>query len=420
MAARAVEQRFNADTSDYQGPEVDCDCGHTARYRGRRRKCFETVLGRLHLERAYYHCAACGHGHCPRDRLLGLDGRGLSPGLVRMIGQVGARVSFAEGSVLLRELAAVNIEAKQVERIAEQLGREITADDTGGHIPAQAPSAQTMYLGMDGTGIPMRPEALAGRQGKQPDGSAKTREVKLVTLWSAEQHDASGMPMRDPGSISYSAAIESAFSHDSNPNPSAFAQRVWREAHRRGFDQAKRRVVLGDGAAWIWNLADEQFPGAIQILDLYHVKEHLHEVAKAVYGLDSELGRQWAKQRCEELEQGQFKALIKALQDHADRKQDPARKCIAYLKRNRDRIRYPEFRAQGLCVSTGVVEAGCKVAIGTRLKNAGMRWSLAGANAIIALRCCHLSDRFDAFWTRRSRACRSRNTGSAPTNAVAA
>ena len=229
-----------------------------------------------------------------------------------------------------------------------------------------------------------------------------------------------GVPVRDPGSVTYSAAIESALSHDSNPNASAFAQRVWREAHWRGFDQAKRQVVLGDGAAWIWNLADEQFPEAIQILDLYHVKEHLHDVARAIYGPDNELGRQWAKQRCEELEQGRFKALIKALQNHADRQQDQARKCIAYLKRNRHRIRYPEFRAQGLCVSTGVVEAGCKVAIGTRLKNAGMRWSLAGANAIIALRCCHLSDRFDAFWARRSGACQSESTRSAPTIAATA
>lgn len=401
LAARVVERHLNADLSDYQGRQVECDCGHKACYRGRRDKHLETVLGRLRLERAYYHCPACGQGYCPRDRQLGLDGSGLSPAAVRMVCQVGARVSFAEGSLLLQELAALRIEAKQVERIAERLGCEVGADDARDDRPAQAPSAQTLYLGMDGTGIPMRGEALAGRQGKQPDGTAKTREVKLVTLWSAEQRDAEGTPVRDPGSVTYSAAIESAFSHDSHPEPSAFGQRVWREARRRGFDQAPRQVVLGDGAAWIWNLADEHFPNAIQILDLYHVKEHLHGVARALYGPDNELGRQWAKQRCEELEQGQFKALIKALQEHASRSQDEARKCIAYLQRNRHRIHYPKFRAQGLCVTTGVVEAGCKVAIGTRLKNTGMRWSLVGANAIIALRCCLLSDRFDAFWAQR-------------------
>ena len=106
---------------------------------------------------------------------------------------------------------------------------------------------------------------LAGRAGKQPDGSAKTREVKLVTVLTAEGRDAEGVPCRDAGSVSYSAAIESAATDTAFPLRSPFAQRVDREARRRGFDQARRRVVLGDGALWIWTLADEQFPGATQI-----------------------------------------------------------------------------------------------------------------------------------------------------------
>ena len=117
-----------------------------------------------------------------------------------------------------------------------------------------------MYLGMDGTGVPVRREETEGRAGKQPDGSAKTREVKLVTLWTAEALDPEGWPRRE-GSIN-SAAIESAAARDTDPGLSAFARRVGREAERRGFGGARRRVVLGDGAAWIWNL--EQFPEAIE------------------------------------------------------------------------------------------------------------------------------------------------------------
>jgi len=258
-----------------------------------------------------------------------------------------------------------------------------------------------MYLGMDGTGIPMRASELKGRKGKQPDGSAKTREVKLVTVWSAEGRDQEGIPVRDPGSVTYSAAIESAASRDTGDVASVFAQRAVREAQRRGFDKAGRRAVLGDGALWIWNLADEQFPGAIQIVDLYHAKEHLSDVAKAVYGPGSDLGRQWEKRRHDELDEGKLDALLQALRIHAEAT-DEARKCLDYVTRNRHRMRYPEFRAQGLSVGSGVVEAGCKVAIGTRLKRAGMHWTLAGANAIIALRCCKLSGRFDDFWERRS------------------
>ncbi len=402
MAARAIEHRLNADTSDHASPTLPCSCGLSARYAGRRKKTFSSVLGPLTLSRAYYHCDECHAGFCPRDRALGLEGESLSPGVLRMVGHVGALVSFKEGCELLHELAGVELPAKHVERAAEALGREI-ADDEQSIIEPAPPSAPTMYLGMDGTGIPMRASELDGRKGKQPDGSAKTREVKLITVWSAEGRDQEGVPVRDAGSVTYSAAIESAASHDTDDVPSVFAQRAYREAKRCGFDQAKRRVVLGDGALWIWNLAGEQFPGAIQIVDLFHAKEHLSDVSKAVYGPGSDLGRQWAKRRHDELDEGKMDALLRALSVHADAI-DEALNCMKYFIRNRHRMAYPEFRALGLCVGSGVVEAGCKVAIGTRLKRSGMHWTLSGANAIIALRCCKLSGRFDDFWKRRSQA----------------
>jgi len=402
VAARAVEQRLNADHSDHSGPTHPCPCGASARYAGRRAKRIQSVLGDLTLERAYYHCAACQAGFSPRDQSLGLVGSSLSPAVTRMVGLVGALVSFAEGSELMRELAGVPVDAKQVERTAEALGGEIAQDERSVVEPAP-PCAPTMYLGMDGTGVPMRASELGGRQGKQPDGSAKTREVKLVTVWSAEGRDDEGMPVRDDGSVTYSAAIESAASRDTDETPSEFAQRVEREARRRGFDEAQRRVVLGDGAPWIWNLTDEHFPGAVQIVDLFHAKGHLWDVAKAIYGAGSALGEQWAKRRRDELDEGKIDAVIEALRMHAEANAE-ARKGLDYVTRNRHRMRYPEFRAQGLCTSTGVVEAGCKVAIGTRLKRAGMHWTVAGAEAIIALRCCKLSGRFEDFWERRAAA----------------
>jgi hypothetical protein len=352
------------------------------------------------LRRAYYYCDACESGFCPRDRALGLHDVSLSPAVTRMVGLAAAMVSFEESSELMRELGGVPVDAKQVERTAEALGREIAQDERAVVDPAP-PTAPTMYLGMDGTGVPMRASELEGREGKQPDGSAKTREVKLVTVWTAEARDDEGTPVRDEGSVTYSAAIESAASRDTDHTLSEFAGRVAREARRRGFDAAARRAVLGDGALWIWNLADEQLPGAIQIVDLYHAKQHLSDVAKAIYGPGSTLGTQWAKQRHDELDDGKLDAVLQALRVHAEAN-DEARKCLAYVTRNRGRMRYPEFCAQGLCVGSGVVEAGCKVAIGTRLKRAGMHWTVAGADAIIALRCCKLSGRFEDFWERRS------------------
>jgi len=403
VAARAVEHRLNADTSDHTSPMLPCACGQQARYAGRRIKTFESVLGELRLERAYYHCERCEAGFCPRDRELGLEGGSLSPGVLRMVGRVGAMVSFEEGHELLCELAGVDVPTKHVERAAEALGREIAEDEKHVVEPpgANEPLAPTLYLGMDGTGVPVRKEELVGRPGKQPDGSAKTREVKLVTIWTAEGRDKEGTPVRDVGSISYSAAIESAAQKDTDETTSEFAARVAREATRRGFDRTARRAVLGDGAKWIWNLADEHFPNAVQIVDRFHAKQHLADVAKSIYGAGSDLAKQWARERHDELDAGDIDAILDSLRVHSP-KDDEARKCIDYVEDNRARMRYPLFQAAGLCTSTGVVEAGCKVVIGTRCKRAGMHWTVSGANAIIALRSCKLSGRFEEFWERRA------------------
>jgi hypothetical protein len=402
LAARAVEQRLNADTSDHAGPSLDCECGQAARYAGRRIKVVQSILGELKLDRAYYHCPLCRSGFYPRDRQLGIEKTCFSPATVRMMGTVGSMVSFQEGSQLLRELAGIGMDASQVERGAEALGDEIAADERRHTGPwGEDPLPPTLYLGLDGTGIPMRAEELAGRTGKQTDGSAKTREVKICAVWSAEARDSEGLPMRDEGSVSYSAAIESAATPDTAEHRSAFAERVLREASRRRFGEAQRMVVVADGAPWIWNIAQDLLPGAIQIVDRFHVKQTLHRTAQAIFGSTGEQAKQWATARCAELDSGKLSAIVRALRPHAGDCADAAR-CRLYISRNRHRMRYPQFHKQGLCTSSGVLEAGCKVAIGTRLKRSGMHWTLAGANSIIALRCCRLSGRFEDFWERRN------------------
>ena len=353
----------------------------------------------MQLERAYYHCEQCQSGFCPRDRDLRLESFSLTPGVLRMTASASALLSFEESRGLLRELAGVEVSARQVERAAEALGAEIAVDEHQ-HVERIGEMAPSLYLGMDGTGVPMRAEEVVDRAGKQADGSAKTREAKLVTIWTAESRDAEGRPVRDPGSVTYSAAIESASTPDTSPDLSDFAARVQREASRRGFTEAQRPVILGDGSAWIWNTATELFPQATQILDRFHAKEHLSKVGKAIYGQGWE-GKRWIDLRYDELDEGRLKSLVEALHVHAGQYKE-ARECIHYLWKNRRRMRYSRFHQQGFCTSTGVVEAGCKVAIGTRLKRSGMHWTVKGANSIIALRCCKLSGRFEDFWERRS------------------
>jgi hypothetical protein len=180
---------------------------------GRHGKTFESVLGPLHLQRAYYHCERCESGFCPRDRALRLESFSLTPGVLRMTASAAALLSFEESSGLLHELAGAEVSAKQVERAAEALGAEIAVDEHQ-QVEMMGEVAPTMYLGMDGTGVPMRTPEVADRAGEQADGSAKTREAKLVTIWTAESRDEEGQPVRDPGSITYSAAIESAAALD--------------------------------------------------------------------------------------------------------------------------------------------------------------------------------------------------------------
>ncbi|MDE0103393.1 MAG: hypothetical protein OXN89_13535 [Bryobacterales bacterium] len=216
----------------------------------------------------------------------------LPPAVQRMSATAAAMTSFADAASLLEGLAGVRLIPKQVERTAEAIGHKLARAelaDVPGEGQERPPAAPTMYVGVDGTGIPVRKSEVAGRKGKQTNGAARTREAKLVVVFTAEARDEESRPQRDQGSVTYSGAIESAASDPFAPEPLAFSQRVWREASRRG--------VFGDGAAWIWKLAHEQFPGAIEIVDLFHAKQEIWNVAKACFAGDRQRIRHWAEAR---------------------------------------------------------------------------------------------------------------------------
>lgn len=224
-------------------------------------------------------------------------------------------------------------------------------------------------------------------------------------VWTADQRDAAGRPVRDPGSVSHSAAIESAAWAPGHPDRTPmFAQRVERDLTRRGFFQARQQVFLGDGARWIWNLASLLAPEALQIVDGYHAQEHLSALAATLFGPQTDAAQQWARARHAELDADDLDAVLAALRPFVtaagDRRAGAATE-YGYFHTNRERMDYARFRALGLSVGSGVVEAGCRVLVGQRLKRSGMFWSEPGANAILALRSALLSRRFDDFWSRR-------------------
>ena len=146
-----------------------------------------------------------------------------------------------------------------------------------------------------------------------------------------------------------------------------------------GLAQAKQVVVLGDGAPWIWNLAAEHFAGAVQILDLSHAKEHVWDVAHAVFGRGTAAGRAWATHACSLLEEGQNEALVSAISALPSIPPEPGQarsipeRAVDYFTTNAGRMRYPLFRAQGMHIGSGIVEAACKTIVSTRAKRSGMR-----------------------------------------------
>jgi hypothetical protein len=252
-----------------------------------------------------------------------------------------------------------------------------------------------MYICMDGSGVPVVKKETVGRQGKGEDGQAKTREAKLGCIFTQTGVDSEGRPVRDEASTSYAGSIEQA---------EAFGVRIYQEARRRGLDRAKEVCVLGDGAPWIWNIADEHFYGATQIVDLYHAREHYWSLGKACFGQDKGKLYQWTEQRRGELDDGKVEEVIKAikrLSALSTYDQETCEREIAYFEKNKERMRYAEFRRRDLFVGSGVLEAGCRTVIGQRLKQSGMHWTVKGANSILALRCGLLSNRWEDFWEHR-------------------
>jgi hypothetical protein len=397
-----LEQLLAADTG-YRGPRVDCGAGHEAAFVSYRAKTVDTVLGPAGVRRAYYHCAGCGHGVVPKDGDLGVEHASMSPGLAKMVARTAAAAPFAKASGLLAELAGIVVTTKRIERSAEAdgtaaaavIGAEADAIVTRQIIPLPPPPPvpDMLYIAVDGTGVPMVPAATAGRPGKGPDGRARTREVKLACLFTQTTLDDDGHPVRDPHSSSYLATFDPA---------QRFAQLVDAEARRRGATHIRQIVVLGDGAVWIWNLADELFPAATQIVDLYHAREHVHDLATLATRLLRSDGPTWLAERLAELDAGDIPALLTAARNltftgSLARERD---KALLYFETNAHRMHYAHYRQLGMFVGSGTVEAGCKAIIGQRLKLSGMRWNTPGATGIATLRCQEASNRWEEIWKR--------------------
>ncbi len=401
IGAGILERLLNSDEGGYQGGNISGDSGLSYDFMGYRDKNVTTVLGKVKVRRAYYYDRESRAGYCPKDKAFDIEGTSFSPGVRRIMGRVGAYRPFGLGHEDIKEIVGIEVTAKEIERMSNELGADMGAFMAHPVKPLSADNVvpvktiPKIYVCMDGTGVPMVKSEVANRAGKSEDRQAKTREVKLGCVFTQTTVDKEGRPVRDNDSTSYVGAIETA---------EEFGRRLYAEANRRSIDSAKTVCVIGDGAAWIWNIAEEHFHGVIQIIDLYHAREHYWNVAKAVFGNNIDEMNRWAEKRRKELDNGEVHKVIKAIGRIApftEHGKEVCEKEISYFQKNTKRMRYNEFRKQGLFVGSGVLEAGCKTVIGQRLKQSGMHWSLKGANNIIALRCSLFSNRWEDFWENR-------------------
>lgn len=378
--------------SAYPPAEISCQCGGVGVYQRRRAGQTKTLLGEIEVTRAYYLCATCKHGHYPLDAMLGFRAGGVSSGLSELMALMGAEFVFEEAAQMLEKLTLVTVSPNACRKEAETLGkliaddeeRSLTAawDNVTPTLPTHTePITGDFYVSMDGVTVHI-------------DGQGwKNQWLGAIYTTKAT------MSRKRPDELE--VRTQRASFYTDLGDTQTFGQHLWLEAQRRGLDQARRLIVIGDGAHWIWNHADEHYPGAIQILDWYHASAYVWQAAKILYGDGSDLAKHWAKQHLDLLWEGHALTVIDHLEGEVARK--PAlQDVLTYFRNHHHRMRYDLYRNLGLHIGSGTIESGCKHVIAARLKQAGMIWSSDGARFIAKLRTRLKSRRWEETLALRS------------------
>lgn len=367
-------------------------------YKGQETLAVQGIFGSFPVPRAYYYHAGKGQGHYPADDALGLE-VSYTPALAKLLCLEGAdEQTYLKAERHLAQTGGIAVSARQIQRVVQRVGSAAQAWQERPAQPGRC-DAPIMYVSADGTGVPMVPEELEGRRGKQADGKAKTRQAYLGCVFTQHRVDQEGHPVRDWESTTYVSSFKSS---------AEFGPCLRQEAIRRGMASAGEVVVLIDGAEGLENLGRQNFKqkngeDCVQIVDFYHAVEHAGDVLAALIGKDhpdyKNRQHRWAKR----LLKDKVQILIEETrQECAGKPNAPEVEAeLGYFERNVKRMQYGTFRAKGYFIGSGVVEAGCKTVIGGRCKQSGMFWSESGAENILAIRCINSSGRLDEFWKDR-------------------
>jgi hypothetical protein len=409
-----LQQRLNR--ADAAASEVRClGCSQVAPSQGYRTRSWQSTVGPLELTRRYCWCGSCGEGRAVAQQQVGLPPGEYTAPLEEVCALMATTVPHGMAVGLVGKLLGIEISAKGSEQIIERRGEGVVAQQDAdaralqpyqeNGLPQEVarPAAavgqapQVAYLELDGV-IVMKREALpvaaaGGRGGKGRQYQVSGREVKNAVLYEGAQCL--------PESESRNCILQKHYVSHLGEWPQ-LALLVWAQMRRLRFDQAKLLVVLSDGAEWIRQLCAWLPLPVLLILDLFHVKQRIWELAYTLYGQQTPQARRWAETQCQRVEQGQARAVITALR-FLKPKQAKARELVGslvtYLTKNLDRMDYPSYRAQGLRVGSGTVESANYHVTGARLKLPGMRWTEPGAAVMARLR----TDLFNGLWQTRTR-----------------
>jgi hypothetical protein len=379
----------------YPPAQVGCGCGGTAHYQRRRTAQCKTLVGIIHLQRPYYLCPACHAGHCPLDRALGFCAGSVSDGLEALLALLGTEFSYGHAAEMVERLSLVQVSASRCRKATNTLGEALAEHEEAvrhavwerGQEPpspsqqTSAPPCDPLYIAADGVIIHSRESGWR----EQCVGAVYTAAPpsRPAAPWGAALPD-SDAPVRSRA-LSYLSEL------GSRP---AFAELLWLEAHRRGLEAAQQVVFLGDGAQWLWQLASDLFPQALQVLDWYHVTTYVWQAAQALYPSQETERTQWAGAQLTALWHSRTDDVIATLEPLAAGCA-AAREALHYFTTHLSRMDYAHYRSLGLQLGSGTIESACKHVIQARIKQAGMRWCVRNARCLGKLRARLKSGRWD-------------------------
>ena len=297
--------------------------------------------------------------------------------VLQQVGQLVMSDSTAWRQAQRRGAQAQALEAAQ--RVAA-----IAAPDRQHIVPGEAATNERLAATMDGAMIHIRSEGW--------------KELKVGGIGRIQL-----APTRDPLTGDW---VELARTLDNTyvahlGGPTIFGQQLWAEAKARRWSQAADTTVLGDGAPWIWNLADEHFYDSLQTVDWYHAKQHLAQAGNLIHGEGTPAAHQWLKEQETVLFEGHAERVADCITHHAKGKRKVAKELCAqagYFRDNQRRMPYLERREDDFPIGSGLAESGCKQ-FRARFTGPGMRWSRTGAERLLPVRAAIMSHRFDQFWS---------------------